>query len=205
MEMRHRCGSNKWLLCRSQTTSGLRCTIPVCLLRQKAKSNMHSIRKKASWCEDDDCSSGEINPLDILHHCTEPLSLKSFISCPQPAWLKWKSDAVSLITSLAGRDWWWEPLRPATSACFLMEFAFTDEECEEFHGPSLLMKQQQSRPSSDRLLSAAQCWHAATKVKEWNNCLILAVYSNECIYMAAVSNWRFDCTSQWLDECMELF
>lgn len=28
--------------------------------------------------------------LDILHHSTEPQSLKSRISCPLPAWQKWK-------------------------------------------------------------------------------------------------------------------
>lgn len=27
------------------------------------------------------------NPLDILHHCTEPQSLKSLISCPLPSCL----------------------------------------------------------------------------------------------------------------------
>lgn len=71
--MRHRYGSNKLLLSKGQSDWGLRCTFLLRLLRQKVKPNLHSIRERASWCEDAGCSSGEPKqkPLDIPHHCTE--------------------------------------------------------------------------------------------------------------------------------------
>lgn len=50
-------------------------------------------------------------------------------------------------------------LRAATSARFLAEFAYVDDECEELHGLSSPIKLQ---PASDGLLSAVMCWHAAT-------------------------------------------
>lgn len=88
--MRHRYGSNKSLLSRGQSDWGLRCTFLLRLIRQKVKPNLHSIRERASWCEDAGCSSGEQKPLDIPHHCTEQQSLKSLLSCPLPVWLLMK-------------------------------------------------------------------------------------------------------------------
>lgn len=127
------------------------------------KPNLHSIKEQASWCEDAGCSSEEQNPLDILHHCTEPPSLKSLpLLC-----LLVRNEAVRLRSLWGGKGWWWEPPRPATSGCFLVELAWADE-CEEPFGPSSPTNALHcyKKPASDGLLSPVLCWHAATKATE---------------------------------------
>lgn len=127
IEMRQRCGSNKWLLSGGQPTWGLRCSFPPRLRRQKVKPSLHSIREQASWWEDAGGSSREQKPSwssTSLRRAAE-LQIPRILSSVHLAVMKMRGCFPKARVEEGG--WWWGSVRPATSTCFLVEFACAAE------------------------------------------------------------------------------